>query len=129
MPPVARAAGTLWAVLRSPQRLAQLVGGNIATTVLYTLVLEADLIAFGSHVSFWTLLALNVGIGTIASLVPIAGGTTAVSAVGMTGALAALGVSQSAAVAAVLVNQLVVWYIPALPGWLATRDMLKRDEL
>jgi tRNA A-37 threonylcarbamoyl transferase component Bud32/membrane-associated phospholipid phosphatase/uncharacterized membrane protein YbhN (UPF0104 family) len=129
MPPVARAAGTLWAVLRSPARLAQLVGGNVATTLLFTLVLDADLLAFGSNVSFWTLLALNVGIGTIASLVPIAGGTTAVSAVGMTGALAAIGVSQSAAVAAVLVNQLVVWYIPALPGWIATRDMLRRDEL
>jgi uncharacterized membrane protein YbhN (UPF0104 family) len=62
-------------------------------------------------------------------LVPIAGGGAAVSTVGMTGALTALGVSQGAAVAAVLLNQLVVSYIPAVPGWIATRDMLRRDYL
>jgi hypothetical protein len=38
-------------------------------------------------------------------------------------------VSQGAAVAAVLLNQLVVSYIPAVPGWIATRDMLRRDYL
>jgi uncharacterized membrane protein YbhN (UPF0104 family) len=47
----------------------------------------------------------------------------------MTGALTALGIPQGTAVAAVLLNQLVVSYVPALPGWIATRDMLRRDYL
>jgi uncharacterized membrane protein YbhN (UPF0104 family)/membrane-associated phospholipid phosphatase/tRNA A-37 threonylcarbamoyl transferase component Bud32 len=129
MPPIVRAASTIWAVLRSPQRLTLLVAGNVGAAALYAFVLEADLLAFGSPVSFWTLLALSIGIGSIAALVPIAGGGAAVSTVGMTGALTALGVSQGAAVAAVLLNQLVVSYIPAVPGWIATRDMLRRNYL
>ena len=68
-------------------------------------------------------------IGTIASLVPIPGGSTAVSSVGMSGALAAAGVPLEAAVAAALVNQVVVSYVPALPGWFATKDLLRAQYL
>ena len=60
---------------------------------------------FGASASFWTLLALNIGISTIAGLVPIPGGDTAVSTIGMSGALVAIGVPESAAAAAVLVNR------------------------
>jgi uncharacterized membrane protein YbhN (UPF0104 family) len=72
------------------------------------------------------LLAANIGVSTIASLIPIPGGGTAVSAVGLSGLLVAAGVPDSAAVAAILANQLVVSFIPAVPGWFATRDMFKR---
>ena len=60
---------------------------------------------------------------------PIPGGNTAVSTVGMSGALTAFGVSTEVAVAAVLANQLVADYIPAIPGWFATNDMLHHDYL
>jgi len=33
------------------------------------------------------------------------------------------------AIAAVLVNQIVVNYLPAIPGWVATRHLMKRDYL
>jgi hypothetical protein len=29
----------------------------------------------------------------------------------------------------VLANQLVFYYLPAVPGWFATRDLLRRDFL
>jgi hypothetical protein len=29
----------------------------------------------------------------------------------------------------VLINQVAVTYLPALPGWVATRDMVKRNYL
>src|SRR4029450_8752026 len=47
---------------------------------------------FGGWINFWTLLAINIFVSTIASLVPIPGGGTAVSSVGMSGALAGAGV-------------------------------------
>jgi uncharacterized membrane protein YbhN (UPF0104 family) len=124
-----RAAGTLWAVARSPRRLSLLVAGNIGATVLYAFTLEADLIAFGAHISFWTLLALTIAFGTLSALIPVSGGGTAVSTVGMTGALTALHVPEAAAAGAVLINQIAVTYLPALPGWVATRDMVKRNYL
>ena len=30
---------------------------------------------------------------------------------------------------AVLVNQLVASYVPAIPGWFATRHLIRKDEL
>lgn len=129
LPPLVRAAGTVWRVVRSPERLTLLVAGNVGASALYAFVLQADLIAFDAHVSFWTLLALSIALGTLAALVPIAGGGTAVSTVGLTGALTALHIPAATAAGAVLVNQLVTTYLPALPGWVATRDMFRRDLL
>ena len=85
--------------------------------------------AFGGSINFWTLLSLNIIISTLASLVPIPGGNTAVSSVGMSGALAAVGVPTDIAVAAVLADQLVTSFIPAVPGWWATNNLLHDDYL
>jgi undecaprenyl-diphosphatase len=129
VPPVKRGASTMWEALRSPKRIFFLVSGNFLASLLYGLCLLACVEAYGGSVSFWSLLAANIFIGTIASLVPIPGGNTAVSSIGMSGALVAFGVPDAVAVAAVLTNQLVVSYLPAIPGWFATNDMLKRDYL
>ena len=126
LPPVERAMTTIWAALRDPKRICLLLAGNFAASLLYGACLLACLAAFGASISFWTLLAANIGVSTIASLIPIPGGGTAVSAVGLSGLLVAAGVPDSAAVAAILANQLVVSFIPAVPGWFATRDMFKR---
>jgi undecaprenyl-diphosphatase len=129
VPPVRHAVAAIWGAVRSPRRLALLLGGNLAAAILYGACLSACLEAFGAHVSFWTVVALDVAISGIASLIPIPGGGTALSAVGLSGALVALGVAQEAAVGAVLANQLIVTYLPAIPGWFATEDLIRRDYL
>jgi undecaprenyl-diphosphatase len=115
--------------LRSPKRVVLLLGGNAINALMYAGVYMACIVAFGGHINFWTLLALNILIGTIASLVPIPGGGTAVSSVGMSGALAAVGVPTEIAVAAVLADQLVTSFIPAVPGWWATNNLLEEGYL
>jgi undecaprenyl-diphosphatase len=129
MPRLKSAAATIWGALRSPRRVFELIGGNALNAVLYAFVMQCCIEAFGGSINFWTVLALNILIGTIASLVPIPGGGTAVGSVGMSGALTAVGLSSEVAVAAVLADQLVANFIPALPGWLATKDLLSRDYL
>jgi undecaprenyl-diphosphatase len=129
VPPVKSAATTIWQALRSPRRLALLFGGNMINAFMYAFVLDACIIAFGGSINYWTLLALNIFIGTIASLIPIPGGGTAVNSVGMTGALTAVGVSTDVAVAAVLANQLVSSFIPAVPGWFATKNLMNDGYL
>jgi uncharacterized membrane protein YbhN (UPF0104 family) len=129
MPPVKSAMTTMGHALRSPRRVAQLFGGNIINALMYAFVMLCCLYAFGGSINFWTLLAINIFVGTIASLVPIPGGGTAVAAVGMSGALTAVGVSTEIAVAAVLANQLVANFIPAVPGWFATNNLLHDDYL
>jgi len=129
LPPIRRAAVTVWAAIRTPSRLALLIGGNIVAQCFYAASLLCCLAAFGGHVNFWTLLALNIGISVIASLVPIPGGGTAVSAVGLAGMVTAFGVPAAAASAGVLAHQLAVTYIPAVPGWFATNDLVRKRML
>jgi undecaprenyl-diphosphatase len=115
--------------LRSPGLVALLIGGNVVATVMSTWCLQLCLVAFGGHVSFWSLLAANVGVVTIASIVPVPGGGTAVGTVGLSAVLVSFGVPKEIAVAAVLANQLIYYYLPAVPGWFATRDLVRRDYL
>jgi len=129
VPQLRRALETMWDALRSPGHLALLIFGNVLATVMSTWCLALCLIAFGGHVSFWALLAANVGVVTIASIVPIPGGGTAVGTVGLSAVLVSFGVPKDVAVAAVLANQLIFYYLPAIPGWFATRDLVRRDYL
>ena len=129
MPPVQRAASTLWTALRSPRLVALLLGGNVIAALFSGYCMLACLLAFGGHASFWAVLAAYIAIVTIAAIVPIPGGGTAVSSVGMSGALVALGVPEQIAIAAVLVNQIIYNYLPAIPGWFATRDLARHDYL
>ena len=129
LPAFQSGVGTIGEVLRSPSRLVFLILGNATAAVLYGFCLYACLAAFGASVSLWTLLALGIAIGTLASLVPFPGGDAAVSSIGLSGALVAVGVPQDIAIAAVLVNQVIVTYLPAIPGWWATNDLRRRDYL
>jgi undecaprenyl-diphosphatase len=129
MPPVARAASTIWSVLRSPRQLALLLGGNVLATLLATWCLAACLLAFGGNVSFWPLLAANIGVITVAQIVPIPGGSSAVGTVGLSAVLVAFGVREDIAVATALANQLIYFYLPAIPGWFATRHLARNDYL
>lgn len=129
MPSIKSASATMWAAARSPRRVLELLGGNAINALMYAAVMDACIAAFGGSVNYWTLLSINIFVSTIASLVPIPGGGTAVSSVGMSGALVTIGVSNEVAVAAVLANQLVANFIPAVPGWWATNDLLHDEYL
>jgi tRNA A-37 threonylcarbamoyl transferase component Bud32/uncharacterized membrane protein YbhN (UPF0104 family) len=122
-------ASTVTAALRSPRQLGLLIAGNAGAAILYCLCLFACLKAFGATSSIWTLLALSIGVRLLGALVPIAGAGAAVSTLGLSGALIAVGVDKDIAVPASLANQLVVTYLPAIPGWLATRNLIDRDYL
>jgi glycosyltransferase 2 family protein len=128
-PHITRATTTMWSALRSPRHVGLLVGGNVLAILLSTWCLQACVIAFGGDTSFWGLLAANIAIMTIASTVPIPGGSTAVGTVGLSAALVSFGVSRDVAVAASLANQLVFYYLPAIPGWFATRHLARHDYL
>ena len=93
------------------------------------LCLFACVKAYGGSVDFAPILVANIIVGTIASLIPVPGGNTLVSAVGLSTALVAFGLSDTVAVAAVITQQLIATYLPGLPGWFATNDMLSHGYL
>ncbi len=129
LPPVSRAVTAMGQALRSPRLLALMIGGYVAAYVLSTWCLQFCVIAFGGHVGFFALLAANVAVVAIASIVPVPGGATAVGTVGLSAVLVSFGVPKDIAVAAVLANQLLFYYLPAIPGWFATRDLVRREYL
>jgi glycosyltransferase 2 family protein len=129
LPALRRAALTMYVVLRSPRRVTLLLGGYGLATLLATCCLQACLIAFGGSASFWSLLAANIGVMTVASVVPVPGGGTAVGTIGLSAVLVSFGVAEHVAVAAVLANQLIYYYLPAVPGWFATRHLVSNDYL
>jgi glycosyltransferase 2 family protein len=129
LPPTKRAWETIWTALRTPRQVLLLVAGNLCAALMSALCLFACVEAFGGRVEYWPLLVANIVVGTIASLIPVPGGNTLVSAIGLSSALVAFGVSETAAVAAVLTQQLVSAYLPAVPGWFATNEMLRRGYL
>jgi glycosyltransferase 2 family protein len=129
LPPTRRGWETVWTALRTPRQLLLLVAGNLCAAFMSALCLFACVEAFGGRVDYWPLLVANIVVGTIASLIPVPGGNTLVSAIGLSSALVAFGVSETVAVAAVLMQQLVSAYLPAIPGWFATNEMLRRGYL
>ncbi|MGA2010358.1 MAG: lysylphosphatidylglycerol synthase transmembrane domain-containing protein [Solirubrobacteraceae bacterium] len=129
LPSLHDGASTVTAVVRSPRQLGLLLAGNAVAAILYCVCLFACLRAFGGTASIWTLLSLSIGVSTIGGIIPIAGAGAAVSTIGISGALIAVGVDKDIAVATGIINQLVVTYLPALPGWLAMRDLVGRDYL
>jgi uncharacterized membrane protein YbhN (UPF0104 family) len=129
LPPTRRAWATITTALRSPRQATLLVVGNLAAAFMSALCLYACVRAYGGSVDYWPLLVVNIVISTIASLIPVPGGNTIVSVMGLSAGLAALGVSDTVAVAAVLSQQIIATYLPALPGWFATNDMLRRGDL
>jgi hypothetical protein len=91
--------------------------------------LLACLAALGESVNFWTLVAINIGITLIASLVLFPGGGTAVSAVGISGLLTALGVPAAGGICRGDRTPARGSYLPAIPGWFATNDLVKKRML
>jgi uncharacterized membrane protein YbhN (UPF0104 family) len=129
LPPTKRAWATIKTALRSPRQLALLVSGNLCAAFMSALCLYASVKAYGGRVDYWPLLVANIVVGTIASLIPIPGGNTLVSMMGLSAALVAFGVPETVAVAAVITQQIIATYLPALPGWFATNDMLRNGYL
>jgi undecaprenyl-diphosphatase len=129
LPPTRRAMATIRTAFHSPRQVLLLVGGNLLAALMSALCLLACLRAYGGNIDYWPLIVVNILVGTVASLIPVPGGNTLVAALGLSAALVAFGIPDTLAVAAVLTQQLIAGYLPALPGWFATNHMLRQGYL
>ena len=111
---------TLKTVASSRNKLLQLFGGNVATQVLFALVLGASCRAYGVDVSLPDLLIVNMGASVFASIMPVPGGI-GVAEAGLTAGLTAVGVPESVAFAAALTHRLCTFYLPPIWGYFSLR--------
>jgi uncharacterized membrane protein YbhN (UPF0104 family) len=118
----------LLGVLRSPAKLALILGGQLLVQLLFAATLGAACLAFGATVPLSTLLLVNIASSTLSGLVPAPGGLGVAEAT-LAAALTATGIDSPTAIAATLTHRFVTTWLPSVPGWLALRALERGDDL
>jgi len=109
-----------FAALRTPQKLAMLVGGNIATELLFATALGLFARGLGYTIPLPDLLVINMSVSLLSSFVPVPGGV-GVSEFALTLGLTSAGMPEEAALAAVLLYRISSFYLPPTWGFFAMR--------
>jgi uncharacterized membrane protein YbhN (UPF0104 family) len=100
--------------LRASNRLALLGFGSLATEVIFAASLGLFARSLGYDISIAELLVINMGVSLLGSLVPIPG-NIGVAEFGLTIGLVSAGMTEEAALAAVLLYRIATYYLP--PAW------------
>jgi uncharacterized membrane protein YbhN (UPF0104 family) len=127
-PVVGRAVTGLRDVLRSPAKIALLLGGSALVTLSYLLAFVAAAEAFGLDVRFAALGSVFLLGSAIAVIAPTPGGLGAVEAALVAG-LVAVGVTDAQAVPAVFLFRLGTFWLPIAPGWFAFEWLRRTGRL
>jgi glycosyltransferase 2 family protein len=117
-----------FAGLRSPKKLGQLIGGNVAGELLFATALGLMCLALGYHISLTDLLVINISVSLFSSFIPIPGGIGVVEGGLMVG-LSGVGVPQSAALAIAILYRICTFYLPPVAGWFAMRWLTRNSYL
>ena len=114
--------------MRSPRRLGLLIGGSLASEVLFALTLGTMARALGYSVGLDELLLINISVALLAGVLPIPGGIGVVEG-GLTLGLVRAGMPEEAAFAAVLLYRLTTFYAPPVWGFFALRWLERNKHL
>ena len=122
-PQVVGAIRNIWGILTTPRQLALVLGGSIASQLLYALCLGCCLRAYGGSLSFIELVFVNTSASFLASLTPVPGGMGVQEAALIAG-LTAFGIQPEIATAAVITHRLFTTYLPPIWGSYATKRLI-----
>jgi uncharacterized protein (TIRG00374 family) len=114
------------AVAAEPRKVVYVLAGSTVAQLLVILALGTALHAVGQHASIATLITVNTLAAILGGAVPVPGGLGVVEA-GLIAGLAAAGIPQDQAVAAVLIQRFFAAYLPPVWGW-ATLAWMRRRE-
>jgi uncharacterized protein (TIRG00374 family) len=106
--------------LGSLRRLSLLIGGNLASQVLFALALQTFVRSLGYHVGLAELIVINISVSLLSGLMPIPGGIGVVEG-GLIFGLVRAGIPDEVAFAAVLLYRLATFYLPPVWGFFALR--------
>jgi uncharacterized protein (TIRG00374 family) len=115
-------------VIRSPERLLRLFGGNLLAEITFASVLGLCLLAYGEEAPIMSLLVINVAAALLAGVMPIPGGI-GVSEAALTAGLVAIGIPESTAFAAAITTRLCTFYLPPIWGYFAMRWLRQNQYL
>ena len=119
---------TSLSTLRAPNKLLLLVGGNLATELLFAVALGLIARGFGYHIPLAELILINSGTSLFAGLIPVPGGIGVVE-FALEAGLTAAGMTPSSALATILVYRLATFYVPPVWGFFAFRWLQRNRYL
>lgn len=114
--------------LRSGHKLALVLGGSVATEILFAVALGTFARALGTYVSLPDLLLINISTSLLATLMPVPGGI-GIAEFGLTVGLSAAGMPEEAALATALLYRAATFYVPPTWGFFAMRWLQRNDHL
>jgi uncharacterized membrane protein YbhN (UPF0104 family) len=114
--------------LRAGNKLGLLLGGSLATELLFAVALGVFANAFGYDISLAELLLINISVSLLATFVPVPGGI-GVTEFGLTVGLTAAGMTEEAALAAVVLYRVSTFYLPPVWGFFAMRWLQRNAHL
>ncbi len=120
------AEANLRGILSTPRKALMLFGGNVATQVLFALVLDAALHAYGESLPLLQIIVINSLASVIGGMAPVPGGMGVIEA-GLIAGFTAAGIPQSEAVAATFTARLFTAYLPPIWGWFALQWLRRND--
>jgi undecaprenyl-diphosphatase len=126
LPLLRRSVGGVVHALRTPGKLALLLGGSAVVTLSYIACVYLSTRAFGGDLSLASVGAVYLIGSAIAAAAPTPGGLGALEAAVIAGLVAA-GMDHTIAVPAVFLYRLATFWLPILPGW-AAFAWLRRSE-
>ena len=125
-PQIGAAKENLKGILTTPRKAAMLFGGNLVTQLLFALVLEAALHAYGQSLPLLQVVLVNSLASLLGGMAPVPGGMGVVEA-GLIGGFTAAGIPQTEAVAATFTARLFTAYLPPIWGWFALQWLRRND--
>jgi len=120
VPTVKRAASDIWAVIRTPKKAMQLLGGDLAGNLLYPALLGLCLLAFHQRLDYAQLVCVQIGAGMLGNVAPVPGGI-GVQEAALTAGLTSFGIPAAPALATVIVFRGITFAIPPFFGFFTLR--------
>jgi uncharacterized protein (TIRG00374 family) len=114
--------------LRQAHKLVLLLGGSLATEILFATTLGLIARGFGYHLPLTALILVNAGTSLISSLIPVPGGI-GIAEFGLEVGLTSAGMTPSAAAATVLVYRLSTFYLPPTWGFAAFKWLQRNSYI
>lgn len=114
--------------LRRAHKAGLLLGGDLATELLFAAALGMFANALGYDVGLIELLLINISVSLLASFVPVPGGI-GVAEFGLTVGLASAGLPEEAALTTALLYRAATFYIPPVWGFFAFRWLQRNAYL
>jgi glycosyltransferase 2 family protein len=115
-------------IAQHPRKLAEGIGGTLLLSAAYIGCLAVCIRALGGSVPIASVAVVYLTASAAGSLVPTPGGLGAIEAL-MSAGLTAAGMQGAAALSAVLLYRLLTFWLPVPIGWVALKQLERRQAL